>query len=513
MTTYNFRKRYNNIKAFTNHVELLITKKVTLTLDMDKTKKNIVIALMVAMFLGAIEGTIVTTAIPTIVKDLNGFGLISWVFSIYFLTSAISTPIYGKLSDLYGRKSMLTIGIIIFLVGSCLCGLSQSMYQLIIFRAVQGLGAGSIYTVSYTIIGDIFTLEERAKVQGWLNAVWGIASIIGPFMGGFLIDFLSWHWIFFLNVPFGIISILLLQRYSEVNLERKKPQIDYAGILLLSTAITILLVGVPLGGKNTAVATALTLIVLLAFYFTEKKTKEPIVPLEIITKNNTIINTVSFLASAVLIGADVYMPIFIQNVLGFGATVSGLSMAPMSVSWLISTVILSKAIPKYGERVVTVVAMLVILLSCLLLPAFSLQSSLVIVIIFNFILGFGLGGCFTTMMIAIQASVAYEKRGAATALNSLVRTIGNTIGVGTYGSIFNLNIVSYFNNLGIKGIDPNDLYSAANMAAVSSQNLKASINSALHVVFLALICIAIVCVVLSFLLPSELKEKDENEIL
>jgi EmrB/QacA subfamily drug resistance transporter len=480
-------------------------------LDMDLRKRNIITALMVAMFIGAIEGTVVTTAIPTIVKDLSGFGLISWVFSTYFLTSAISTPVYGKLADLYGRKNILCIGITIFLVGSCLCGLSQSMYQLIVFRALQGLGAGSIFTVTYTIVGDIFSLAERAKVQGWLNAVWGIASIIGPFIGGFLIDYFSWHWIFFINVPFGILCIVLLQKNFRESLERKKSLIDYAGMLVLSAAIITLLLGVPLGGKSTAVSLAFTLALLLVFYFIEKKAEEPIVPFEILTRNNTVINTVSFLASAVLIGADVYMPIYIQNVLGFRATVSGLSMAPMSVSWLLSAFILAKAIPKYGEKVVTGFSMFILLLSCLLLPALGLQSPLIIVIICTFVMGFGFGGCFTTMTIAIQASVDYSKRGAATALNSLMRTIGQTIGVGIFGSIFNMNIVNYFNSIGINGIDPNDLYSATNITSL--QNIQISINSALHVVFKLLIIITVVCLVLSLLLPSELKEKDEKPSL
>lgn len=477
---------------------------------MDLNKRNIITALMVAMFLGAIEGTVVTTAIPTIVKDLSGFGLISWVFSTYFLTSAISTPVYGKLADLYGRKNILCIGITIFLVGSCLCGLSQNMYQLIAFRALQGLGAGSIFTVTYTIVGDIFSLAERAKVQGWLNAVWGIASIIGPFIGGFLIDYLSWHWIFFINVPFGILSIVLLQKYFSESLERKKQKIDYAGILLLSAAIITLLLGVPAGGKNAAVSVALTVALLFVFYIIEKKAEEPIVPFEILTRNNTIVNTISFLAAAVLIGSEVYMPIYIQNVLGFRATISGLSMAPMSVSWLLSSVILAKAIPKYGEQVVTGSSMFILLIGCLILPALGLQSPLIIVIICTFIMGFGFGGCFTTMTITIQASVDYSKRGAATALNALVRTIGHTIGVGIFGSIFNQDIVNYFNNLGIKGVDPNDLYSTANLTSL--QNIQISINSALHVVFKMLIVITVVCLALSLLLPSGLRESEKPSL-
>jgi EmrB/QacA subfamily drug resistance transporter len=478
---------------------------------MDKTKRNITAALVVAMFLGAIEGTVVTTAVPTIVRDLSGFGLISWIFSTYFLTSAISTPVYGKLADLYGRKKTLCIGIVIFLVGSCLCGLSQNMYQLVAFRALQGLGAGSIFTITYTIVGDIFTLAERAKVQGWLNATWGIASIIGPFLGGFFIDYFSWHWIFFINVPFGILSIFLLQKYFHENIERKKQKIDYAGIIMLSAAIIILLVGVPAGGKKTAISIALTLVTLIIFYFIEKKASEPIVPFDILTKSSTVVNTISFLTAAVLIGADVYIPLYIQNVLGYKATISGLSMAPMSVSWLIASVIIAKMLPKYGERIVIASSIFVIFLSCLLLLQLGIESSLIMVIICTFIIGFGFGGSFPTLTIVIQASVNYNKRGAATALNSLVRTIGHTIGVAIFGSIVNRSIVEYFNNLGIEGIDPNDLYSTTNMPTVSMHDIQLSISSSLHIVFLAFICITVACIALSFLLPSKLKGKDENE--
>ncbi len=477
---------------------------------MDLKKRNITIAVMVAMFLGAVEGTIVTTAIPTIVKDLNGFELISWVFSAYLLTSAISTPIYGKLSDLYGRKNILCIGIIIFLVGSSLCGISQSMYALIGFRALQGLGAGAIFTVTYTIVGDVFSLSERAKVQGWLSTVWGIASLIGPFLGGFLIDNLSWHWIFFINIPFGILSIILLQKNVNENFERKKPNIDYMGIVALSAAIIALLYGVLSGEKSHSlyspaiiISIALTGVFLVLFYFVEKRAAEPIIPFEIFTKTNIIVNIISFFASCVLIGADVYMPIYIQSVLGFGATISGLSMAPMSVSWLLSSVILSKAIPKYGERIVIGSSACILLLSSMLLPTLNVQSPLILVIIYVFIMGFGFGGCFTTLTIVVQESVDYSNRGAATASNSLVRTLGQTIGVSVFGAMFNLNIIKYFSNLGIKGVDPSNLYSATNL---SVNQIRTSLNSGLHIVFISLIVITMISLLLSLKLSNGLKE-------
>lgn len=482
---------------------------------MDSKKRSIVIAVMVAMFLGAVEGTVVTTAVPTIVKELNGFELISWVFSLYLLTSAISTPIYGKLSDLYGRKNVLSVGIIIFLIGSSLCGISQTMYQLIAFRAVQGLGAGSIFTVTYTIVGDVFSLSERAKVQGWLSTVWGIASLAGPFLGGFLIDYLSWHWIFFINIPFGIMSIILIQKNLKENFERKKHKIDYAGTAALSASIIALLYGVLVGGESRSfysltivVCLVITIIFLIVFYFIEKKAEEPIIPFDIFTKTNIIVNIISFLASAVLIGADVYMPIYMQNVLGFGATISGVSMAPMSVAWLMSAVILGKAIPKHGERVVIALSTTILVVSCALLPTLTVSSPLLLVIIYITIMGFGFGGSFTTLTIVVQSSVDYSKRGAATASNSLVRTLGQTIGVGVFGSMFNLSIVKYFSKLGIQGVEPNNLYSAASVNyGVSIDQIKASLHSGLYSVFILLIILTVVCLTLSFILPNALKEK------
>lgn len=483
---------------------------------MDLKKRKIIIAIMVAMFLGAVEGTVVTTAIPTIVKDLNGFQLISWIFSVYLLTSSISTPIYGKLSDLYGRKNVLSIGIVIFLVGSSLCGLSRSMYQLIAFRAVQGLGAGAIFTVTYTIVGDIFTLSERAKVQGWISTTWGIASLIGPFLGGFFIDYLSWHWIFFINVPFGIISIILLQRNLSENFERKKHKIDYAGTIVLSSAIIALLYGVLAGSKNSAfviASVALTAVFLVVFYFVEKKAQEPIVPFEIFTKSNAAVNIISFLVSAVLMGADVYMPIYMQNVLGFSATISGVSMAPMSLSWLLVSVILAKAILKHGEKVVIAFSTFILLLSYIPLLMLKVNSPLILVIIIAFIMGFGFGGSFNTMTIVVQSSVDYSKRGAATACNSLLRTLGQTIGISIFGSIFNLNILNYFNKLGIKDIELNNLYSIANRnIGVSLEQIKLSINSGIQIIFIASILIIAACLLLCLTLSSDLKEQDGYNI-
>ncbi|MBU3154116.1 MDR family MFS transporter [Clostridium estertheticum] len=477
---------------------------------MKSKNRGIVIALMVAMFLAAVEGTVVTTAIPTIVKDLNGFELISWVFSAYLLTSAISTPIYGKLSDLYGRKNTLSIGIAIFIVGSCLCGISQSMYQLIASRAVQGLGAGAIFTITYTIVGDIFTAKESTRIQGGISTVWGIASLAGPFLGGFLIENISWNWIFFINLPFGIISILLLQKNLIETVERKKHKIDYIGTLLFSFAIITFLLGSLSGGKmKTVIAIAITIVLLVLFYYVEKKAKEPIIPFDIFTKTSNIVNAISFLASGILIGADVYMPLYMQNVLGFGPTISGISMAPMSIAWLLSSFVLSKAIPKYGKKIVVGTANLILIISCVFLSTLSIESPLQLVVVYGFIMGFGFGGAFTTLTIVVQESVGYNKRGAATAVNSLVRTLGQTIAVSVFGTILNMYIVKYFNNIGVSGINPSNLYSSATSSnSVSMLQVKLSLNSGLHEVFIAMIVIAIVSLALSFMFDTKSKSKN-----
>lgn len=471
---------------------------------------------MVAMFLGAVEGTIVTTAVPTIVKDLNGFSLISWVFSAYLFTSAISTPIYGKLSDLYGRRDILCIGIIIFLVGSSLCGISRNMYELITFRALQGIGSGAIFTVTYTIVGDIFDISERAKVQGWLSTVWGISSLVGPFLGGFLIDTLSWHWIFFINLPFGIISVILLQKNLKEKHEKKilNVNMDFSGIIVLSFAIISLLYGVLYGQKHSfhsiyvLITFLCTIVLLFIFYFVEKKAEQPIMPFKIFTKTNTVDNIISFLSSACLIGMDVYMPIYLQNVLGFNATISGLSMAPMSVAWLTAAFVLSNAIMKYGEGNVIIMSSAILLISTLLLPTLTISSPLILVIIYVSIMGFAFGGVLTILTIIIQESVDYNNRGAAMACNSLLRTLGQTIGVSVLGSVFNLSVLNHLYEFKIMNVNINNLYYSMNLNdATYVSHIKMSINSGLHSIFISLIILSIFCFLLSFMLPNNLKHK------
>ena len=308
---------------------------------MDKTKQKIAFSFLIAIFLAAFEGVVVSTAAPVIVKSLHNFKMISWIFSIFLLTSAISTPIYGKLADLYGRKRIFMIGISIFLFGSLLAGLSQTMHQLIIFRGIQGIGAGAIFTIGFTMIGDIFTLEERSIIQGAISTIWGIAGLVGPLLGGFLIDYLSWQWIFFINIPFGLLSVYILAKFVHEQKPATNPKIDYLGAILLSIAIGSLLYGVMSLDEDFYLGVILLIITLISsilFYIQEARTSEPIVPLFILNKSSIIVNIITFISSFILIACSVYLPLHIQSIMGYSATIAGISLIGTSIAWFMSSI-------------------------------------------------------------------------------------------------------------------------------------------------------------------------------
>lgn len=469
---------------------------------MNNKKRNIVIAIMVSMFLAAFEGTVVTTALPTIAKSLNGYNLISWVFASYLLTSAVSTPIYGKLSDLYGRKKMLTIGIVIFLIGSSLCGFSQSMFQLIMFRAIQGIGAGSILTITFTIVGDLFDLEERSKIQGLLSTVWGVASLLGPFIGGYFIDYLSWHWIFFINIPFGIISLFLLNKNLDEQVSNTKPKIDYLGSLLLTISIVSILLCVFTSSTYARVIYIICFIVSLTiFYFVENKCEEPVVPFDIFSKDTILMNVIAFFIAAILMAVEAYTPLYTQNVLGYSAKVSGLSMAPMSLTWLLSSFFLVKLFKKFGEKKVILGSILILALTSYLLRFLTPNTPLIYFIIIVFIMGAGFGGALNSLTILIQNAASYEKRGAATSTNALIRTLGQTIGVSILGGLVNSSLSSYFNNSNISGVTADNIYSSG----ASSIQIKEAFFSGVHNIFYSLIFLAIISFVVGMFISKESK--------
>jgi len=417
-----------------------------------QAKITVVIALMLGMSLAALDTTIVGTALPSIVGKLGGISLYSWVFSIYLLTSTTTVPIYGKLADLFGRKPVFLFGSSLFLLGSLLCGTAQSMEQLIIFRAIQGLGAGAVLPIVLTIIGDIFELHERARVQGLFSGVWGLSSVIGPAVGGIIVDHFSWRWVFFINLPFGIVSCLLLALALKENVERKRQKLDYFGTLALTGGIVALLFFLLQGGTTWSWFSlpsiglfSLFLILLVGFLFQEQRAPDPIMPLSLF--NNRIIAVSSLgglILGILLFGITSYVPLFVQGVEGGTATSAGITLGPLLLAWPISATISGRIVIRYGYRFTAVLGTSFAAIGAGLVTLFTAGTSLPFIVIAMFIIGAGLGLSSTAYILSVQNAVPWKLRGVATASTQFVRTIGGTIGVALMGTILNAQMASRF---------------------------------------------------------------------
>ncbi len=417
-----------------------------------QAKIIITIALMLGMALASLDATIVSTAMPSIVGKLGGITLYSWVFSIYLLTSTVTVPIYGKLADLYGRKPLFLFGTTLFLIGSAASGASQSMEQLIIFRAIQGLGAGAVLPIVLTIIGDIFALEERAKIQGLFSGVWGLSSIIGPAVGGIIVDNFSWRWVFFINIPFGLVSMLLLVFTLKENVERKKHHLDYLGTITLTGSVVALLFALLQGGTTWAwnslpsiglFGAAILLFVL--FVRTEQRVAEPILPLILFQNPLITISSIGGVVLGVLMfGVTTYVPLFVQGVKGGSATSAGVTLGPLLLAWPIAATISGKIVIRYGYRVTAVLGMFTAALGVALTLFFNAQTSLAFIIVAMALIGAGLGFASSVFILSVQNAVPWNMRGVATATTQFFRTMGGTIGVAVMGTILNAQMAFRF---------------------------------------------------------------------
>ena len=417
-----------------------------------KAKIIVTIALMLGMFLAALDTTIVGTALPSIVGKLGGITLYSWVFSAYLLTSTTTVPIYGKLADLYGRKPIFLFGSALFLIGSIASGASQSMVQLIIFRAVQGLGAGAVLPIVLTIIGDIFELEERAKLQGLFSGVWGISSVVGPALGGLIVDHFDWRWVFYINIPFGLLSATLLAIYLKENIERKKHHLDYIGTVTLTAGIVALLFAFLQGGTTWAwnswqiiglFATAILLIAL--FLFQERRAEEPILPLTLF--NNRIIAVASL--GSVVLGVNMfaittYIPLFVQGVKGGSATDAGIILIPLLLSWPITATFSGRIVIRFGYRITVVLGSFLSAVGIGMMLFFNAQTSITFIIAAMVLIGSGFGLASTAYTLSVQNAVPWKLRGVVTASSQFFRTIGGTVGIAVLGTILNAQMAQHF---------------------------------------------------------------------
>jgi len=443
---------------------------------------------MVASGIVAIDSTILATAVPSIVKDLGGFSQFPWLFSIYLLASAVSVPVYSKLADVVGRKPIILIGIGLFLVGSILCGFAWSMPALIAFRAIQGLGAGAIQPISITIAGDIYTVQERARVQGYLASVWAISSVVGPTLGGLFSQFLSWEWIFFVNIPLCLVAGALVWRNFHEKVERRAHRIDYAGSALLTVSLSLLILGVLEGGQAWAWNSPISFgvfgigaLVFVAFLFVERRAAEPVLPLWAFQRRLLLTTTLTgFAIGALLIGLTSYIPTYLEGSIGTPPLLAGLALAALTLGWPLAATISGRIYLRIGFRSTVLIGIGVILVAAAALVALAPVPSVAGIAVVCFVLGFGLGLATVPGLVAAQASVGWNERGVVTGTNLFARSAGSAIGAAIFGAVAN----------GIIAATP------------GGENNPGTIIAAAEAVFLAVLIAAVLTAIAAFAMPK-----------
>jgi EmrB/QacA subfamily drug resistance transporter len=476
-------------------------------------------ALMLGMLLAALDQTIVATALPTIAGDLHGLNHLSWVVTAYILTATISTPLWGKLGDLYGRKKLFQAAIIIFLIGSALSGLSRDMAELIGFRALQGIGAGGLMVGAQAIIGDIVSPRQRGKYMGYFGAVFGLSSVIGPLAGGFITQHLSWRWVFYINLPIGIIALAVIAVVLQLPRQRKHHSIDFLGTALLGAGVTAIILLTTWGGTTYAwgsapilLLAAAGLVLVTAFCWVEVRAAEPVIPLALFRVSVfSVSNAVGFIVGFVMFGAIIYIPLYLQTVHAATPTSSGLQLLPLVGGMLVTFTISGRLVSKWGRyKIFPVIGTGVMALGLFLFSLLTPTTPLAISSVYMVILGLGIGCVMQVLVVAVQNAVPQSQLGTATSTSTFFRSIGGSFGVAVFGAIFNNRLAA---NL------PKYLPPAA-LHAVHGSNISASpaqldalppaihhgyvlaFNDSLHVVFLIGAPVALLAFALTWLLKE-----------
>jgi EmrB/QacA subfamily drug resistance transporter len=406
----------------------------------------VLFALMLGMILASLDQTIVSTALPTIAGDLHGLNHLAWVVTSYLLALTISTPLWGKLGDLYGRKKLFQAAIIIFLIGSALAGLSQSMAQLIAFRAVQGIGAGGLMVGSQAIMGDIISPRQRGRYMGYFGAVFGLTSVAGPLLGGLFTEHLSWRWVFYINIPIGVIALFVIASVLHIPARRTDHQIDYLGTALLGGAVTCVVLLTTWGGttyrwgSGTIIALAVgAFLLVVAFCFTEAHAAEPIIPLGLFRNRVfSISSAVGFILGFIMFGAIIYIPLYLQTVHGETPTASGLALLPLVIGMLITYIPSGRLVTRWGRyKIFPVMGTAVMSLGLFLFSLMTPTTPFVLTALYMVVIGLGVGMVMQVLVVAVQNAVPYSRLGTVTSASTFFRTIGGAFGVALFGAIFN----------------------------------------------------------------------------
>lgn len=468
---------------------------------------------MMAMFMAAIEGTIVATSMPGIASALGGMSLYSWVFSSFLLMQAVTVPVYGKLSDLFGRKRVFIAGIVIFLAGSVLCGFAWSMPSLVAFRFLQGFGAGAVQPMALTLVGDLYAVEERGRSQGYIGSVWGISSIIGPLAGALIVEHLHWSWIFWINLPFGLLSIVLVSRFLHENITPSSPSIDYRGAGWLFVGLSALMLALTHGADwgmlvlaglvGSAIASG------AMFLRQERIAPDPLVHLELWrTRLISLSNAATLTGGVTMIGLISLLPIFVQGVLGGSALVAGFALCVMSIGWPIASAVAGRKLVHLGTRRLARFGGVALLTGAFII-AVSAGTGPLAAGLGSLVVGVGLGVLNTTFIVSVQASVPWAMRGAATASNLLMRILGSALGAAIFGGMLNWALdhqlaergltgsLSMDSVQGLLGVVPSVAASTPTSAA-----LQAALSSSLHWVFWGVVASSALTLLIAFRLPN-----------
>ncbi|MGQ0848687.1 MAG: MDR family MFS transporter [Actinomycetota bacterium] len=413
--------------------------------------------LMLGLFLAALDQTIVATALPTIVGELGGLEHLSWVVTAYLLASTVTAPLYGKISDLYGRKVVFQTAIVLFLVGSAVCGLSQNMAQLIIFRGLQGLGAGGLMVMAFTIIGDVVSPRERGRYQGYFGAVFAMASIAGPLLGGWLVDNADWRWVFYINIPIGLIALFVTGTVLNLDFHRHEHKIDYAGAALLVAGVSSILLVTVWGGTQYEWSSPLIIglalfggVMIGLFLWWEARTEEPILPLRLFSDRTfSLSSAAGFIVGVGMFGGIVFLPLFLQIVVGASATNSGLLLLPMMAGIIATSVGGGRIITRTGQyKRYPVIGAVLSTIALYLLSTMEVGTNLLTVSIYMLVLGAGLGLIMQVLVLAVQNAVDPRDMGVATSSSTFFRSLGGSIGTALFGAIFTSRLTAGLAGLG-----------------------------------------------------------------